>query len=92
MNPFTQYLHNAIRSGEVYCLCCTNCERASCACYDISPPCLSAERDGEHYEGCRWAQYVADIYRLERREGKIRAAIQRSSKKFPNAMAALAKQ
>lgn len=92
MIPSTEHLHNAIRSGEVYCLCCTNCARASCACYDISPPCLSAERDGEHYEGCRWAAYVAEIYKLERREEKVKAAHERSGKKFSKAHAALAKE
>ena len=58
-----------------------------CDCYPS--PSLS---DGEHHAGCRWAAYVAEIYKLERREEKIMAAIQRTSKKFPNAMAALAKE
>ena len=75
---FTKYLHEAIRNG------------LECECSPI--PSLSKERDGEHYPGCRWAAYVAEIYKLERREEKIMAAIQRSSKKFPNAMAALAKE
>ena len=75
---FTKYLHEAIRNG------------LECECYPI--PSLSKERDGEHYPGCRWAAYKDEIYRLERREEKIMAAFERSSKKFPQALAALAKE
>lgn len=92
MNPLTAHLHNAIRSGAVECMCCTRCERTQCACIYTSPPCLSAERNGEHYPGCRWAAYVAEIYKIERREEKVAAAFERSSKKFKHALDALGKQ
>lgn len=58
-----------------------------CDCYPS--PSLS---DGEHFPGCRWAAYVAEIYKLERREDKVRAAQDRSAKKFFNAFEKLAKE
>lgn len=57
-----------------------------CECYPS--PSLS---DGEHHPGCRWAAYVAEIYKLERREEKVKAAHERSGKKFSKAHAELAK-
>ncbi len=63
-----------------------------CSCYP-SP----SESDGEHHAGCRWAAYVAEIYKIERREEqkaldwqKTLSAIDRSGKKFERAHAALA--
>lgn len=58
-----------------------------CDCYPS--PSLS---DGEHGSGCRWAAYKDEIYRIERREEKVKAAVERSAKKFHKALAALAKE
>ena len=75
MIPITTHLHNAIRSGQV-----------ECNCYP-SP----SESDGEHHAGCRWAAYVAEIYKLERKAERTAAAYKRSATKFSRAHAALAK-
>lgn len=51
MIPSTEYLHNAIRSGQVECLC---------------PGWTKEERLVTHLPGCRWNAYIFEIYRLER--------------------------
>lgn len=51
MIPITEHLHNAIRSGQVECLC---------------PEWTKMERKVTHLPGCRWQMYIAEIYRFER--------------------------
>ena len=52
MIPITLHLHNAIRTGQAQCTCGDEIRQGP---------------ELRHHAGCRWAAYVEEIYKLERR-------------------------
>ena len=51
MIPLTEHLHDAIRSGQIACMC---------------PEWTKTAREITHMPSCRWWIYICEIYRLER--------------------------